>query len=360
MKTKVLKFVCVLFVFVLSFHECYAQWGVGGNTLTGTPSAPDQFIGSLNAYNFVVKTNGVARMHVSGVTPTAGFVSINSTSFPRQFNIYTTQVNGGLRVTQTNPNGGFSALELFNSTSQGHNWALVSTGNGNAESGGNFGVFDYTGTSSNQAGYRLFISKEGMVGIGTKFTTPLARLHVVGDFSLFTQTASAPTSAAAIRGNDGYSDQTDPDFTWWNNDQTGIFHSAPNVIGFTNGGLESMRIELGGKVVIGGSGVTNLPSGNNYKLYVTGGILTEQLRIGQYGQAGWADYVFSPNYTLMNLSDIERFVEKNKHLPNIPSAKEVSEKGIDVWEMNNKLLEKVEELTLYIIDLNKRLETLEK
>ena len=66
-----------------------------------------------------------------------------------------------------------------------------------------------------------------------------------------------------------------------------------------------------------------------------------------------ADYVFEDNYNLKSLSEVESFVKENKHLPGMPSASEFAEKGMSVSEMSNKLLEKVEELTLHMIQLEK-------
>ena len=73
----------------------------------------------------------------------------------------------------------------------------------------------------------------------------------------------------------------------------------------------------------------------------------------------WPDYVFSKDYNLLPLSEVEQFINENHHLPNIPSAAEVEENGINIGEMNTKLLLKVEELTLYIIQMEKRLAELE-
>jgi hypothetical protein len=73
-----------------------------------------------------------------------------------------------------------------------------------------------------------------------------------------------------------------------------------------------------------------------------------------------ADYVFADDYKLRSLSEVEQFVSENKHLPDVPSADELEETGMNVAEMNNLLLQKVEELTLYIIDLEKRLAMIEK
>lgn len=72
------------------------------------------------------------------------------------------------------------------------------------------------------------------------------------------------------------------------------------------------------------------------------------------------DYVFAPDYKLLTLTELRSFIIENKHLPNVPSAKEYETNGVDLGEMNRVLLEKVEELTLYILQLEKRMNTLEE
>ncbi len=74
----------------------------------------------------------------------------------------------------------------------------------------------------------------------------------------------------------------------------------------------------------------------------------------------WSDRVFEKNYPLLSLKKTEEFIAKNKHLPNVPSATEVVEKGIEVNMMVSKLLEKVEELTLYVIRQEKEIDELKK
>lgn len=74
----------------------------------------------------------------------------------------------------------------------------------------------------------------------------------------------------------------------------------------------------------------------------------------------WPDYVFDKTYKLQPLEEIERYIEKNGHLPNVPTAKSIREEGLALGEMNKVLLEKVEELTLYLIEQNKRIELLEE
>ena len=77
-------------------------------------------------------------------------------------------------------------------------------------------------------------------------------------------------------------------------------------------------------------------------------------------EIGWADYVFKKDYKLMPLEELEKFVATNNHLPNIPSAQEVTQKGLDLGSVQAKQMEKIEELTLYIIELNKKIETQDK
>jgi hypothetical protein len=71
------------------------------------------------------------------------------------------------------------------------------------------------------------------------------------------------------------------------------------------------------------------------------------------------DFVFESDYQLMSLEEVEAFIEENGHLPGVPSAEETEENGINVSEMNMMLLQKVEELTLYILQLENRINELE-
>ncbi len=76
--------------------------------------------------------------------------------------------------------------------------------------------------------------------------------------------------------------------------------------------------------------------------------------------ADWSDKVFEPGYALRPLGEVEEFVKKNKHLPGIPSAEKMVAEGMESAAFNAKLLEKIEELTLYVVELEKRLKELEK
>jgi len=109
-------------------------------------------------------------------------------------------------------------------------------------------------------------------------------------------------------------------------------------------------IYSGGKVIVGTSG-TNKPG--NYKLYVEGGILTELAKVAIRNEASWSDYVFANDYDLKKIEEVAQFINQNKHLPNVPSAAEVVDQGIDVAQMDATLLRQIEELWLHMIELKK-------
>lgn len=122
------------------------------------------------------------------------------------------------------------------------------------------------------------------------------------------------------------------------------------------GDFAANQLKFHGKVGIG-FGFGNIPSTagginvSSYNLFVYGGILTDEVRIMLNTQ--WADYVFEKDYKLPKLEDVEQFIVENKHLPNVPSAAEVAENGIELGEIAKIQQEKIEELTLYIIEQNK-------
>lgn len=114
-----------------------------------------------------------------------------------------------------------------------------------------------------------------------------------------------------------------------------------------------------GKIYIGNT--TSYPTTTgNYKLFVEGGILTEKVKVALRSTSNWADYVFANDYKLMPLSEVEQFISTNKHLPGVASASDLVKDGIDVVEMQSKQMEKIEELTLYVIQQNKKIEELQK
>lgn len=121
---------------------------------------------------------------------------------------------------------------------------------------------------------------------------------------------------------------------------------------FGTSGIERMRIDPDGKVGIG----TSSP---DEKLTVKGKIHTQEIRVDMAGPLV-PDYVFANDYKLKTLQEVEAFIAQNSHLPEIPSAQEIEKNGLMLAEMNMSLLKKMEEMTLYMIEQNKRIEKLEK
>lgn len=96
-------------------------------------------------------------------------------------------------------------------------------------------------------------------------------------------------------------------------------------------------------------GRINVPSGFNFAL--DGKMITKEVKVTL---DGWSDFVLKPEYSLMPIQEVENYILLNNHLPSIPTEKEVKENGINIGDMNAKLLQKIEELTLYMIEQNKK------
>jgi len=131
-----------------------------------------------------------------------------------------------------------------------------------------------------------------------------------------------------------------------------------------DGNINSFGETLAGTIYSLGGG-TNVMSGNlglgtsdtkGFKLAVNGNIRAKEIKVET---ASWPDYVFEENYASPSLAEIENYIKVHKHLPEIPSAEEVkAANGVSLGEMNNKLLKKMEEMTLHMIEMNKRLNVL--
>lgn len=188
---------------------------------------------------------------------------------------------------------------------------------------------------------RLLISNaSGYVGIGT--TTPSGLLEVKGPYSGDSQLVINSTgSNAELR----FSDNGLPKgFVWYD--------KVSDVMAFGRGNFSnSIVVNSAGNVGVGTSNPTQ-------KFTVNGIIYGKEIKVDL--SVPGPDYVFEEDYRLLSLDDVEEFVKKNKHLPEVPAAKEMAANGIEVGEMNMILLKKIEELTLYIIQLQNKVEKQEQ
>ncbi|MEM1340502.1 MAG: fibronectin type III domain-containing protein [Bacteroidota bacterium] len=138
---------------------------------------------------------------------------------------------------------------------------------------------------------------------------------------------------------------------------TGITVTTDTASG--GGGGTSVWSENGGVAAYSGNvavGTTTVPTG--YHMAIDGKLVTEEVRVELSDNWNWPDYVFVDTYPLRSLEALEKHIKEKGHLPNIPTAKEVEANGIALGEMNRLLLEKIEELTLYILQLKQEINTL--
>lgn len=172
----------------------------------------------------------------------------------------------------------------------------------------------------------------GNVGIGTD--KPFAKLHIKSDLNSGMMAIGNDTYPALL-----YSSAGSGEFRLDNRSSVyGYITFFPNGEGTTQG-TEAMRIAKSGNVGIGTSNPTD-------KLSVNGNIRAQSIKVET---TNWPDYVFNEEYTLLSLPELKNYLDNNKHLPELPSAKQVETDGVNLGEMNKLLVKKVEELTLYLI-----------
>ena len=183
----------------------------------------------------------------------------------------------------------------------------------------------------------------GRVGIGN-MTSPLAKLHMLSDSNedagFILETSNKTSKSAFLQM---YDDKHKIIVS-----KEGMRISAPN----DALSLDANKIRMSGKVGINTD--NNYTGDYDYTLAVNGGILTSEVYVKEVSE--WHDYVFSDAYQLMPLDDLNEFIHKNGHLPDMPSEGEVVEKGYNMVEMEGLLLKKIEELTLYTIELQRQLQ----
>jgi hypothetical protein len=312
-------------------------WGLVGNTGT---NVANNFIGTADNVALAVKTNNQERIRIDA----NGNVGIGISSPSQKL-----EVVGNVKVSGDGIFGGLlgvlgSEIVFQDLTVWGDGKILNKLGIGTTSAPVN--KLDVQGGDA---------SFGGKVGIGT--TSPTEKLDVVGnirinDNDIYLRANGDPYHGLGWYGVPGISSKI------WNNESI----DGPVLYGRNGGALgtyyntqvTALKWNNAGQVTIGGKRITSGQHADAI-LNVYGKIAAQSCIVTVNN---WADDVFNENYPLTPLTKLKKYVIDNKHLPEIPTEKEVIENGISLGEMNSKLLRKVEELTLYILQQQKDLEEL--
>ena len=187
---------------------------------------------------------------------------------------------------------------------------------------------------------------EGRVGIGT--TSPQAKLHITDG----TDVTFGGGGQLVLGPTNGYNMAFDGNEILARNNGA----EAPLFLQISGGDVLMVPNE-NGQVGIGVTSMANMPS-DSYLLAVDGKIISEEVRVELSGS--WPDYVFVKDYALMPLDVLEHQISTLGHLPGIPSATTVENEGFELGEMQRRMMEKIEELTLYMIQAKKEIDALKK
>lgn len=232
-----------------------------------------------------------------------------------------------LTASATDPNGYVTQVSFYNGTTLLGNAPQTNTSATNPIT-----VFTYQWTPSATGTYSIkAVATDNQTGTGESLPV--------------TVTVVPPTTGWSLAGNAT---------TGITNPFLGTSDAQPLIVKTNN--TERMRVTTEGRLVIGTSGApTGAPA--DALLAVKGQIWARVLKVTQQN---WPDYVFEKNYALMPLAELATYIRKYKHLPGVPSVKEVSKGGINVGDNQAMLLKKIEELTLYLLEQNRKIEMLLK
>ncbi len=207
---------------------------------------------------------------------------------------------------------------------------------------------------TNDGGQQMTITPGGLVGIGTTTPTGGYRLDVAGPVKSFGNTTHFVAQTTGGTNSWARYYMRSNSQSWFIGTSENFignqFYIADETFGHTRFSIQPNN----GLIWMTGSVGINTNNTAGYALAVNGNIRSKEVVV----ESGWADYVFEKEYKLMTLDELKIFIQKNKHLPNIPSAKEVSENGLQVGNMQRMMMEKIEELTLYILELKKEIDQL--
>jgi hypothetical protein len=289
--------------------------------------ATTQFMGQIDAARLGMWNNGAWRLAVDNL----GNVGVGTLTPTNRLTI----IGGGGGNIDLKVNGRLQSGDASNAGGMWCNGALTQF----------VGQIDATRLGMwNNGAWRFAVDNAGNIGVGT--LTPTNRLTVFGGGNYNVD--------LRVNGRLQTGDASNYGGIWCNAAGTQFVGQVDATrLGLWNNGF-ALVVHNDGKVLIGNA---TTPAG--YKLYVETGILTEKLKAALKTSSQWADHVFSPSYKLKSLEEVEAFVKANKHLEGIPSADElVKEGGIDMNVMFAKQMEKIEELTLYVIEMKKEIESI--
>ena len=284
-------------------------------------------------------------------------------TFPPTGNVGIGTMNPDYPFELNSNKGGGGMFSLLN-TSGAESSISYRIGNNNINTGWVVGNYfdDYFFYSYTKGSQTVTFKPNGYVGIGTN--SPSAKLDVQDSNTSNllcrvwnTNTSATGSSSIRIANSGNNNNGSRLEFSD-NNYYVGTISSDRNQgivfrVGRGSNPLnmsERMRISQNGNIGIG-----TIETGT-HKLAVEGTIGAREIKVEA---TGWSDFVFNSDYKLKPLDEVESFIEENNHLPNVPSEKEVMENGIALGEMDAKLLQKIEELTLYMIEMNKRVKSVE-
>lgn len=267
--------------------------------------------------------------------PTLQDVTTQGASTDKTITLHNQLVLNGLeRGIQFNTNGNMRWLIRNEFEETGNN------------TGSNFALHSYADDGT-RIGANVYINR-ATSRVGINITTPRTDLHVAGDITSRVLGLTHNYSDIGFLGHG-------PSITTYWNAIPDAFTITTNRDIAIGGWAKSTTAWRGAAIFINsdnGNVMINKTSQTNasYKLDVAGNVRADKVVVNSNG----ADFVFAPGYNLPSLVEVERFITKNRHLPGIVPAAEMQQNGLDVGDQQTKLLQKIEELTLYVIDLNKK------
>ncbi|KPH12876.1 hypothetical protein [Chryseobacterium sp. ERMR1:04] len=371
----------ILLTVIVGFTANAQSWNLTGNAGTNPGT---NFLGTSDNQSIVFKTNNVEKLKI---TPNGRFVFFNVTGAGQLFdkNLF---FGGGVESSSAILNtvfgmGAFTQNTIgAGNTSIGANvMSLATSGDANTAIGSGAMRNTQTAKLSVAVGSNALenlISGEGNVGVGV---AAMGSETLIGNNNVSVGNSAARylkngNENVIVGGNAFRALRTGS-----NNINLGASNAnlilsgnnnifiGSNIVPYSSTPDNELNI---GNWIVGNNGTigigqfTNqLPGdgiaadGQKYKLFVKDGIRTEKVKVDIASSNGWADYVFEKDYKLMSLNELDQFISKNGHLPEVPTTKEAIENGIELKAMNILLLKKVEELTLHAIEQQKRIEVLE-